>query len=98
MLTSEQQLESLDDLRNYVHHILCQFEHLEVGAFRMTEQVLLRNGSPCGLYFCLHGPRSVRFSAIWETQDNTVLFYNSSGQRFQKTRLMAAPSLHLAAA
>lgn len=98
MLTSEQQLESLDDLRNYVHDILCRFEHLEVGAFRMTEQVLLRNGSPCGLYFCLHGPRSVRFSAIWETQDNTVLFYNSSGQRFQKTRLVAAPSLQMAAA
>lgn len=98
MLTGEQQLESLDDLRTYVHHILCQYDQLEAGAFRMTEQILLRNGKPCGLYFCLHGPRAVRFSAIWETQDNTVLFYDSSGERFQKTRLVAAPVLELAAA
>lgn len=98
MLTSEQQLESLDDLRMYVHETLCQFDQLETGAFRMTEQVLLRSGKPCGLYFCLHGPRAVRFSAIWETQDNTVLFYNSGGERFQKTRLVAAPALQMAAA
>lgn len=98
MLTGEQQLESLDDLRNYVHATLCQFDQLEAGAFRMTEQILLRNGKPCGLYFCLHGPRAVRFSAIWETQSNTVLFYNSGGERFQKTRLVAAPALEMAAA
>lgn len=98
MLTSEQQLESLEDLRNYVQDILCQFDQLESGAFRMTEQVLLRSGKPCGLYFCLHGPRAVRFSAIWETQDNTVLFYNSSGERFQKIRLVAAPALEAVAA
>lgn len=98
MSTGEQQLESLDDLRTYVQRILCEFDQLEASAFRMTEQILLRNGKPCGLYFCLHGPRAVRFSAIWETQDNTVLFYDSSGERFQKTRLVAAPVLELAAA
>jgi hypothetical protein len=49
----------------------------------------MRGGKPCGLYFCLHGPRAVTFSAIWETANNTVLFYDSSGERFQKTQLVS---------
>jgi hypothetical protein len=98
MLTSERQIQSLDDLRRYVNETLCEFDNLEVGAFRMTERILLRGGKPCGLYFCLHGPRAVKFSAIWETQGNMVLFYGSSGERFQKTQLVAAPALEFAAA
>lgn len=98
MLTSERQIQSLDDLRRYVNETLCEFDNLEVGAFRMTERMLLRSGKPCGLYFCLHGPRAVKFSAIWETQRNMVLFYGSSGERFQKTQLVAAPAMEFAAA
>src|SRR5258708_34786359 len=63
MLTSERQIQSLDDLRNYVNETLCDFGQLEPDAFRMTERTLIRAGKPCGLYFCLHGPRSVKFSA-----------------------------------
>ena len=73
-------------------------DQLERDAFRMTERVLVRAGKPCGLYFCLHGPRSVKFSAIWETEQNRVLFYDSSGERFQKTQLVAAGALELVAA
>ncbi|HXT60800.1 MAG TPA: hypothetical protein VN699_19335 [Pirellulales bacterium] len=98
MLISERQIQSLDDLRNYVNETLCEFDQLETGAFRMTERILLRGGKPCGLYFCLHGPRAVKFSAIWETERNMVLFYSSSGERFQKTQLVAAPALELVAA
>jgi hypothetical protein len=98
MLTSERQIQSLDDLRRYVTEILCDFDHLEPDAFRMTERLLLRAGKPCGLYFCLHGPRSVKFSAIWETERNVVLFYDSTGERFRKTQLVAAGALELLAA
>jgi hypothetical protein len=98
MLTSERTIESLDDLRDYVNETLCEFDQLECGAFRMTERVLSRGGKPCGLYFCLHGPRAVTFSAIWETENNTVLFYNSSGERFQKTQLVPPSDLELVAA
>jgi hypothetical protein len=98
MLTSERKIQSLDDLRDYVNETLCEFDQLECGAFLMTERILTRGGKPCGLYFCLHGPRAVRFSAIWETQNNTVLFYNSGGKRFQKTQLAPAAELELAAA
>jgi hypothetical protein len=54
---------------------------------------LVRNGNPCGIFFCLHGPRSVKLTAIWEIERNTILFYGSDGQRQQKTQLTSAPEL-----
>ncbi len=59
----------------------------------MTERILVRGGKPCGIYFCLHGPRSVQVTAIWETDRNTVLFYNCSGERFHKALLVQSPCL-----
>jgi hypothetical protein len=93
MLTRPQKLQSLSDLRNYVHQILCVQNELEPNAFPMTERILMRSGSVCGLYFCLHGPRSVKLSAIWETQCNRVLFYGSTGERICKVQLVEAPRL-----
>jgi hypothetical protein len=58
-----------------------------VGAFELTEKVLRRQAGLCGMYFCLHGPRSVKFIAIWETDRNTVLFYGSGGERVGTYRL-----------
>lgn len=98
MPNSAQRIETLDDLRDYVNETLCEHEQLEIGAFHMTELLLRRGSKCCGLYFCLHGPRETKFSAIWETENNTVLFYDSTGERFLKTRLMAAPCLELVAA
>jgi hypothetical protein len=98
MLTSDEAIQSLDELRDYVCKTLCDYDQLEIGAFRMTERILVRSGKPCGLYFCLHGPRAVQFSAIWETEGNTVLFYSSNGERFKKVQLVAAPALALMAA
>lgn len=84
---------NLGQLRQYVHHTLCQHNDLEIGAFNVTERVLVRSGNPCGIFFCLHGPRSVKLTAIWESERNTILFYGSDGQRQQKTQLTAAPEL-----
>lgn len=64
----------------------------------MTEMILLRGHKSCGVYFCLHGPRQTKFSAIWETDNNSIWFYDSTGQRFLKTQLAAAPQLELSAA
>ena len=86
-------LNNLHELRAYVHETLCHHNELEVGAFRVTERILVRAGNPCGLFFCLHGPRSVKLTAIWEIERNTILFYGSDGQRQQKTQLTAAPEL-----
>lgn len=87
----------LEQLRQYVYELLCQQEHLEPGVFPMTERVLVRSGDPCGIYFCLHGPRSVKCTAIWETETNSILFYGASGERFLRTQLTAAPALQNAA-
>ena len=84
---------NLQDLKDYIYQTLCEHEKLEIGVFPMTERVLRRRAEPCGIYFCLHGPRSVKFTAIWETDRNTVLFYGSTGERFHKLRLAQAPSL-----
>jgi len=85
------QISNLKDLRDYVQKELCQLNELEVGAFHFTERVLEKGGSPCGIFFCLHGPRSVKLVAIWETSRNTILFYGSSGERVQRIQLSHSP-------
>jgi hypothetical protein len=93
MLTDSQRIDSLDEMREYVNENLCYHEKLEVDAFPMTERFLVRSGELCGIYFCLHGPRAVKFSAIWDTDRNIVLFYGSTGERFLKTQLAQQPCL-----
>ncbi len=87
------QIRDLNDLRQYVHHTLCEQNELEPSAFDITERILVRRQKPCGMFFCLHGPRSVKLTAIWETDRNTILFYSSSGERTHKTQLVHAPKL-----
>jgi hypothetical protein len=98
MLISIQQVDSMDDLREYINTTICTQYQLQCGAFPMTERILRRGGKPCGMYFCLLGPRATQFSAIWETDRNQVLFYGSGGERYQKTQLTVAPELDRAAA
>ena len=93
MLTTCLRLETLEELRDYVNAAICDYEELEVGAFQMTERILVRSGSPCGVFFCIHGPRQVKFTAIWETDNNTIIFYGSTGERVFRTRLTDAPTL-----
>jgi hypothetical protein len=98
MFTSSPVIETLEQLREFVNEVLCEHHQLELNAFPLTERILVRGERPCGVYFCLHGPRQVKFSAIWETENNTVLFYGSSGERFQKVQLVEAPRLDVVAA
>ncbi|MBN1395665.1 MAG: hypothetical protein JW959_11625 [Pirellulales bacterium] len=98
MLTRFQQIESVHDLRDYVNTTICTRYQLQKGVFSLTERVLLRGGKPCGIYFCLHGPRATKFTAIWETDHNQVLFYGCHGERFLKTQLLKRPIRESAAA
>jgi hypothetical protein len=93
MLTRLQQISNVEDLRNYVNTTICNQYQLQSGAFPLTERVLRRGNKPCGIYFCLHGPRATRFSAIWETDRNKILFYGCGGERFQTTQLVEGPSI-----
>ncbi len=81
-------IASLAELRDYVHRLLCQYDDLVPGVFPMTERYLVRRGRACGLYFCLHGPRSTKFSAVWETEKNTILFYGPDGERYHRLELL----------
>ncbi|MBN1589580.1 MAG: hypothetical protein JW888_08705 [Pirellulales bacterium] len=98
MVTSVLQFSSLNDVRDYVNEIFCNYYQLQFGAFQMTERLLRRGGKPCGIHYCLYGPRAVRFTAIWETERNRILFYDSAGERFLKTQVMSAPELNRVAA
>src|SRR5688572_13524207 len=88
-----QHIQDLNELKNYVHRTICDQNELELGVFPFAERILARSGKPCGIFFCLYGPRSVKFTAIWESERNTVLFYGSSGERIMKTQLMQSPRL-----
>jgi hypothetical protein len=93
MLEHSVHINGLTELRDYVHQQLCDQNQLEVGAFHLTERVLERSGAPCGMFFCLHGPRSVKLVAIWETTRNSILFYGSTGERVQRVQLIDSPTL-----
>jgi hypothetical protein len=98
MATHILQVYDMAELREYIHATICDYFELQLGAFPMTEKTLFRGGNPCGIYFCVHGPRAVRFTAIWETDRNQVLFYGPDGERVFKTQLEEAPELESAAA
>ncbi len=91
-------IHNLDALRIFVHETICNNNELEANVFPTTERILVRRGKPCGIFFCLHGPRSVKLTAIWETDRNTILFYGSSGERLHKIHLKGAPVLQPLAA
>lgn len=93
MLDCSHQILDLDELRNYVNRTLCDQHQLELDSFPLTERILLRRGQPCGKFFCIHGPGSSAFTAVWETDTNAIFFYGPAGERFQKTQLLAAPAL-----
>jgi len=98
MLKRYHQIATLEELREYIYTTLCEHSQLQVGAYKMTERFLARGGAPCGIYFCLHGPRATKFTAIWETHRNQILFYGSDGERFQRTQLVEALQVECAAA
>jgi len=47
----------------------------------MTEAVLRQQGTPCGVLFCVYGPRRVRLTAVWDFAHNRVRYYDSAGRR-----------------
>ncbi len=97
MVECETSIHRIEDIRQYVTQTLSNFELLRPESSRLTTRLLTRNDQPCGVYYCLHGPRAVRLTAIWETDANTILFYGSRGERVQRTRLLTAPDLDPAA-
>ena len=93
MPTETQRLDDLHAIRRYVTETLCEKDQLEANSFPFMNKSWCEAEQPCGVYFCLYGPRSLCLAAIWETDSNTILFYGSRGERFRKTQLIAPPRI-----
>ncbi|MFO1020576.1 MAG: hypothetical protein U0903_07760 [Planctomycetales bacterium] len=87
MMHSLEEIRTMDDLRSYIHHALCERENLLSDQFGMTETRLSRGGEECGRQFSVKGPRSVKLAAIWTLEQNEIYFYGAGGERYQKIRL-----------
>lgn len=84
MKSQRPEVHSPESLRALVRDLLCEPDALDPDRYPMTESQLLRRGEPCGLIFCLRGPRSVRLTAIWSSDEQMLYCYNSRGERFAK--------------
>lgn len=80
-------IRTSDDLRCYVHEILCGHENLVGEQFALQVVTLTQLGERCGLQFLLRGPRSVRLGAVWAAEKNQLYFYDARGERFRKESL-----------
>jgi hypothetical protein len=86
--TTIESIESLSDLKYFVYQTLCEDHDLLTDVFPTSETILKRGKlRPCGIMFCLHGPRAVKFTAIWEKDSNRILFYGPTGKRYQQIEL-----------
>lgn len=74
-------VDEFQAVKQFVHEELCEKNQLERDAFEMSERVLTRHGKPCGFYFCIYGPRSVRLTAVWDLNRGAIFFYDSMGRR-----------------
>ena len=84
-------LPTLDQLRQYVLHMLCTHDQLDPVQTPFFQGLIKRAGRPCGLFFQVQGPRQVRTYALWAGEEDRILFYDGNGQRFAETRLCDAP-------
>jgi len=84
-------VQSLDELRRYVADTLGGLESLKSDQLQLSQHIFYRGERPCGIRFCLHGPRMLQLSAIWDLDQHRVLFYGSCGRRMHRTKLVIAP-------
>ncbi len=68
-------------IREFVMNQLSDENGLLPNAFPITERVLHRHDAVCGMFFCLHGPRSIRLTAVFDTETERILLYDSCGRR-----------------
>ena len=87
----------LDTLSRTVERRLCELGHLEPDQFPMTQREVIRGGRTCGVYYCLHGPRSVKLTAICDFDKNTLLYYGSDGIRRESVRVAVRSAVSRAA-
>ncbi len=84
-------LSSLEELQQHVRETLCAHDKLDLEQTPFFQGLVTRSGRPCGLFFQVQGPRQLRLYALWTGEENRILFYDTTGQRYAETRLSDAP-------
>jgi hypothetical protein len=84
-------LPTFDQLRDYVRQTLCDRDRLDPDQAQLRQGLIQKRGRPCGLFFQIRGPRLMRTYAIWAGDENRILFYDSTGDRFAEARLCESP-------
>ncbi|HEY1380319.1 MAG TPA: hypothetical protein VGF55_26185 [Gemmataceae bacterium] len=84
-------LSTVDELRDFVRRTLCERDRLDPEQAQLRQGLVRRRGRPCGLFFQVQGPRLLRTYAVWAGDENRVLFYDSTGERFAEATLSESP-------
>ncbi|HEY1188349.1 MAG TPA: hypothetical protein VGE74_11870 [Gemmata sp.] len=84
---------AVEDLAGYVHTVLCDRDALDPRQSPLVRTPLKRGARACGLVFHVEGPRLLRTSAVWSSDDSRIIFYDSSGVRFREVTLSENPAL-----
>lgn len=93
MIGFSPQTVSFERFCRHVEAQLCRIGQLEPGQFPMTRRQVLRGGQSCGFYFCVHGPRSVKLTAVYDHKRKTTIYYGTDGvRRGQESILVKLPS------
>jgi hypothetical protein len=93
MLRAVVAFSAVEDLAGFVHSVLCDKDALDPAQAPLYRTPLRRGGRVCGLVFHVEGPRLLRTSAVWSADDARVIFYDSSGLRFNEVALSESPEM-----
>jgi len=88
---------AVEELAAFIHQVLCEKDALDPNQTPLFRTPLCQGERVCGLIFHVEGPRLLKTSAVWSADDERVIFYDSTGLRFQETRLSESPTLAAAA-
>ncbi len=83
---------AIEELAEFVHSVLCDKDALDPAQAPLFRTPLRRGNRACGYVFHVEGPRLLRTSAVWSSDDNRIIFYDSSGLRFQEITVSESPA------
>jgi hypothetical protein len=93
MQTTVAALPTLDDLRRHVLKTLCAHDQLEPSETPFFQGLITRSARACGLFFQVQGPRMLKAYAVWAGEEDRILYYDSTGERFGETQLSDGSAL-----
>lgn len=85
-------LPTAESLTRFVRDMLCSHDRLDPVQTPIYRTAINRRGRTCGQMFHVQGPRLLKTSAIWASDEHRILFYDSTGSRFGEVKLSEGPS------